>query len=57
MGELIACAIALFIVHGIPYLISRENRKEQERRNADEFMRKSFGENYKEKMERWERGE
>ena len=57
MVELIACAIALFIVHGIPYLISRENRKEQERRNADEFMRKSFGENYKEKMERWERGE
>ena len=57
MVKLIACAIALFIVYGIPYLMDSKNRKEQQRKNVDEFMRKSFGEDYKEKMERWERGE
>lgn len=56
MVEFIACAIALFIVHGIPYLMDSGNRKEQERRNADEFMRKSFGEDYKEKMDKWSKG-
>ena len=34
-----------------------KEQKIQERKNIDEFMRKSFGENYKEKMKRWERGE
>lgn len=57
MVNLIFCAIALFIVQGIPYLIDSKNRKEQESKNADEFMRKSFGEDYKEKMVGWSKGE
>ena len=33
MIELIACAIALFIVHGIPYIISsKEEAKKREER-------------------------
>lgn len=57
MANLIFCAIALFIIHGIPYLIDSKNRKEQERKNADEFMRKSFGADYKKKMIGWSKGE
>ena len=57
MIELISCLVAFGIVFGIPYMISRKEQKIQERKNIDEFVRKSFGENYKEKMKRWERGE
>ena len=57
MIELISCLVAFGIVFGIPYMISRKEQKIQERKNIDEFMRKNFGENYKEKMKRWERGE
>lgn len=33
MVNLIFCAITLFIVHSIPYLIDSKNRKEQESKN------------------------
>ena len=56
MGKLIGCAIALFVVYGIPYLMDGKNRKECERRNADEFMKKGFSDDYKEKMDRWSKG-
>lgn len=52
MAELIGVSI----VYGILYIIYRNKRKEQDRRNADEFMRKSFGEDYKEKMDKWSKG-
>lgn len=57
MIEFISYLVAFGIVFGIPYMISRKEQKIQERKNIDEFVRKSFGENYKEKMKRWERGE
>lgn len=57
MVELISDTIALIIVLGIPYLISKKNEKIEAEKNAEEFMKKHFGGDYKEKMERWERGE
>lgn len=57
MVEFISDTIALIIVLGIPYLISKKNEKIEAEKNAEEFMKKHFGGDYKEKMERWERGE
>ena len=53
MAELIGCVVGFIVVFGIPYLIDRGNRKYQEKINADEFMRKGFGEDYQEKMNKW----
>lgn len=52
MIEFISYLVAFGIVFGIPYMISRKEQKIQERKNIDEFMRKSFGENYKRENEK-----
>lgn len=43
MVKLISCIIALFIVHGIPYMIDKGNEKQREANLEEEFRKR---ENY-----------
>ena len=52
MIELISCLIAFGIVFGIPYLIDKKNEKIEAKKNAEEFMKKHFGEDYKNRINR-----
>lgn len=52
MGELIGTILAFIIVFGIPYLINKGKEQDDAERSANEFMKKHFGENYKDKMNR-----
>lgn len=52
MVEFISDTIALIIVFGIPYLISKTNEKKEAEKNAEEFMKKHFGEDYKDRINR-----
>ncbi len=47
-----AYLIAFIIVFGIPYLISKNNEKIEAEKNAEEFMKKHFGEDYKNRINR-----
>lgn len=52
MGELIGCIVAFIIVFGIPYLISKKNERIEAEKNAEEFMKKHFGVDYKDRINR-----
>lgn len=52
MGELISCLIGFGIYLWLSSL-GCKNGKNQDKNNIDEFMKKSFGEDYKEKMSKW----
>lgn len=52
MGELIGSIVAFIIVYGIPYLISKKNERIEVEKNAEEFMKKHFGEDYKDRINR-----
>lgn len=52
MIEFISYLVAFIIVFGIPYLISKKNKKIEAEKNAEEFMKKHFGEDYKDRINR-----
>lgn len=52
MAQIIGSIIAFIIVFGIPYLIGKKNEKIEAEKNADEFMKKHFGEDYKDRINR-----
>lgn len=52
MVEFISDTIVLIIVFGISYLISKKNEKIEAEKNAEEFMKKHFGEDYKDRINR-----
>lgn len=52
MAQLIGFLVAFVIVFGIPYLIDKKNEKIEAEKNAEEFMKKHFGENYKDRINR-----
>ena len=47
-----AYLIAFIIVFGIPYLISKKNEKIEVEKSTEEFMKKRFGEDYKDRINR-----
>ena len=52
MAQAIGSIVAFIIVFGIPYLISKKNEKIEAEKNAEEFMKKHFGEDYKDRINR-----
>lgn len=52
MAQAIGSIIAFIIVFGIPYLIDKKNERIETEKNAEEFMKKHFGENYKDRINR-----
>lgn len=52
MTQLIATIIAFIIVFGSPYLIDKKNKRIEAEKNAEEFMKKHFGEDYKDRINR-----
>ena len=46
MAQLIGYLVAFIIVFGIPYLIDKKNEKIEKEKNAEEFMKKHFGEDW-----------
>lgn len=52
MGELIGTILGFIIVFGIPYLMDKENERIEAEKNAEEFMKKHFGEDYKDRINR-----
>lgn len=51
MGEAIGI-IVFIIVFGIPYLTNKKNERIEAEQNAEEFMKKHFGEDYKDRINR-----
>ena len=56
MGEVIGTILAFIIVFGIPYLIDKKNEKIEAEKNVEEFMKKHFGEDYKDRINRRQKG-
>lgn len=52
MARLIGCLIVFIVVFGIPYLIDKKNEKIEAEKNTEEFMKKHFGEDYKDRINR-----
>lgn len=52
MIEFISYLVAFGIVFGIPYLIDKKNERIEAGKNAEEFMKKHFGEDYKDRINR-----
>lgn len=52
MVQAIGSIVAFIIVFGIPYLISKKNERIEAEKNAEEFMKKHFGEDYKDRINR-----
>ncbi len=52
MIQSVSYLIAFIIVFGIPYLIDKKNEKIETERNAEEFMKKHFGDDYKDRINR-----
>ena len=52
MVQTIGWLIAFGIVYGIPYLRDKKNEKIEAEKNTEEFMKKHFGEDYKDKLNR-----
>lgn len=52
MAEFIGCLVVFILVYGIPWMIHKNNENIEAKRNAEEFMEKHFGKNYKDKLNR-----
>lgn len=52
MAEFIGYLVAFILVYGIPWMIHKNNENIEAKRNAEEFMEKHFGKNYKDKLNR-----
>lgn len=52
MADLIGVLVGLGVVFGIPYLMDKKNERIEAERNAEEFMKKHFGEDYKDRISR-----
>lgn len=52
MTGLLGFLVAFIIVFGIPYLINKKNESIEAEKNAEEFMKKHFGEDYKDRINR-----
>lgn len=52
MAQAIGSIVAFIIVFGIPYLISKKNERIEVEKNAEEFMKKHFGEDYNDRINR-----
>lgn len=50
MTQLIGYLVTFIIIFGIPYLIDKKNERMDAERNAEEFMKKHFGEDYKDRI-------
>lgn len=57
MIQSVSYLIAFIIVFGIPYLIDKKNEKIETERNAEEFMKKHFGDDYKDRINRRQKGD
>ena len=52
MAQAIGSIVAFIIVFGIPYLIGKKNERIEAEKNAEEFMKKHFGEDYNDRINR-----
>ena len=52
MGETIVYIIGFILMFGIPHFIDKVKEQSDAERSANEFMKKHFGEDYKDKMNR-----
>ena len=48
--EKVVCSIVILIVFVLVYWSNKKSEQTEAEKNADEFMKKHFGENYKDKF-------